>query len=99
MSAIKYISLQVNCGYARVSIYLNSMQTKGSCLSRKGTDREKRVLSFRSQFSGVPNYGIPENYFEVNPSNKLSLFDKACDKILDGFKSKWRNNHGIMVSW
>ena len=81
MSAIKYISLQVNCGYARTNIYSNPRQTKGSCLARKGIDKEKRALSFWLQFSAIREYGIPDNYFDVNPLNKLSLFDKDCDKF------------------
>ena len=45
MSAIKYISLQVNCGYARVSIYANSSQTQRGCLACKGIERREHWLS------------------------------------------------------
>ena len=93
MSAIKYVSLQVNCGFARVSIYINSRKTNNmGCLARKGIDRERRALSFKSQFNGFPGYGIPQDYFEENPSSRLSPFDKACEKILDAFMSKWRHD-------
>ena len=92
MSAIKYVSLQVNCGYARVNIYTNSRKTNMGCLARKGVDRGRRALSFKSQFNGFPEYGIPEQYFDENSSSRLSPFDKACDKILDGFTSKWRSD-------
>ena len=93
MSAIKYISLQVNCGYARVSIYANSTQTQRGCLARKGIDREKRALAFKSQFGACPQYGIPDHYLDRNHRTGYSAFDKTCDKILDGFKSKWRSDH------
>ena len=95
MSAIKYISLQVNFGYARVSIYANSSQTQRGCLARKGIDREKRALAFKSQFGACPQDGIPDHYFNRNHRTGYSAFDKTCKKVLDGFKSKWRSDHEI----
>ena len=95
MSAIKYISLQVNFGYARVSIYANSSQTQRGCLARKGIDREKRALAFKSQFGACPQDGIPDHYFNRNHHTGYSAFDKTCKKVLDGFKFKWRSDHEI----
>lgn len=90
MSCIRYISLAINCAYARVNIYDNSRDTKFGCLARKTIDKQKRALNFRSQFSMVTTYGIPESYFDKDKNGFPSRFDKDCDKILNAFISKWR---------
>lgn len=96
MSIIRHVSLHVNCGYARVSIYENSRQTQAAgCRARKAIDTDKRVQHFRSQFSVCPNYGIPAHYFTPQHKKSCCQFDRDCDKILDGFKSKWRSDFKI----
>ena len=96
MSIIRHASLHVNCGYARVNIYENSRQTQSAgCRARTAIDTDKRACHFRSQFSICPDFGIPAHYFTPNHTRSRSQFDRDCDKILDGFKSKWRSNFEI----
>ena len=88
---IRYPSLMVNCGYARVCIYANSDPNRRGPNARRNIDTESRSQKFLSQFGTLPTYGIPEEYFTVTPTSKnhCSQFDRHCNKILNGFQSKF----------
>ena len=55
--------------------------------ARETIDTLKRATSFKEQFSKT--YSFPENYFDVSGRYSKTQFDRDCDKILDGFKSKF----------
>ena len=86
MACVRHIPLAVNCGYARVCIYQNSNPNRKGKHARQTIDTSKRVTNFREQFGGT--YCFPEGYFDVS-GKKLPQFDRDCNKILDGFKSKF----------
>ena len=92
MSCIRAVALVVNCGYAHVSIYENSNPTKIGCHKHSSIDTQNRALNFRAQFSMCSNYGIPDNYFEQNRKDGTSQFDHDCNKILNGFASKFQTD-------
>ncbi len=88
MFTIRPVSLQVNCGFARTAIFEYSPTTRGRN-SRMGIDKEERVSKFKAMFSSGKNcnYTYPNKYFER--SRATSLFDRHCEKIVDGFAKKW----------
>ena len=55
--------------------------------ARQTIDTSKRMINFREQFSGT--YSFPEGYFDVIGKNNMTQFNRDCDKILDGFRSKF----------
>ena len=79
-------SLNINCGFARASVYCNSDTDTVGAHARESIDTLKRAREFRTQFS---NFSYPENYFQVGGKDRKAPFDRDCDKILDGFKSKF----------
>ena len=54
---------------------------------RQTIDTLKRIINFREQFSAI--YCFPNGYFDVRDKNNVTQFDRDCNKILDGFKSKF----------
>ena len=68
------------------------MKIKTGRYKRSSIDTQNRALNFRAQFSMCPKYGIPENYFECSRKDGTSQFDRDCNKILDGFASKFRTD-------
>ena len=88
------VSLIVNCGYARTTIYMNSKQNDSSATSIT-VNREQRIRVFRSQFSSCSNFGIPDRYFDPKGKEGLSQFDQDCDKVVKAFKSKWPSGCNI----
>ena len=72
--------------------YENSNPSKIGCYKRSSINTQNRALNFRAQFSMCPNYGIPENYFEQSRKDGTSQFDRDCNKILNGFASKFRTD-------
>ena len=87
MACVRYVALAVNCGYARVCIYQNSNPQRTGPNARQAIDKTKRETKFRDQFSGT--YFFPEGYFSVIGRKGLTQFNRDCDKVLDGFKSKF----------
>ena len=81
--SIKPISLNVNCGFARVAIQeLTSRDRK--CLKL-----EERASKFQSLYTGY-QYAIPDDYFVHKYGKKhQSQFNRDCEKILKGFANKW----------
>lgn len=88
MSAIKYVSLQVNCGYARTAMF-ECVPTLRGCNARKGIEKEETISKFKTIFQSNPTYGIPDGYFDSTEKHE-SPFVFACNKILNGFKKKWK---------
>ena len=66
MDCIRKVSLFVNCGYARVSIYDNSNPGARGRQARQTIDTHKRVDTFRRQFGTHPEFEIPASYFDLN---------------------------------
>ena len=83
----RQVALLVNCGYARVCIYRNSNPQRKGKHARQTIDTLKRMTNFKEQFSDT--YHFPEGYFDVNGKDNMTQFDRDCNKILDGFKSKF----------
>lgn len=92
MSNLRPASLIVNCGYARVSIYQNSNPGCTGRSARQNIDTEKRLASFRSQFSTHASFGIPDGYFELTGKDNSSQFDRESTRILNGFRLKFRSD-------
>lgn len=88
MACIRKVALIVNCGYARACIYENSRNGRKS---RKTIDSQKRLANFKLQFGTHSEYGIPIRYFEAIGRDNICQFDRDCNKVLDGFKSKFRD--------
>lgn len=95
MSCIKIVSLQVNCGYARTCIYQNSNPKGIGSTVHLAIDTQARADNFKSQFSNLSNYVILDGYFECNGKSQKSQFDSDCEKILSGFRGKFRCNKGL----
>ena len=89
MATIHYLSLEVNCGFARAAIYHNSTKSFG-CNARLNINKAERASKFHTLFSNVPTFGIPEGYYEGHGKKRDSKFDNACNKVLDGFKQRWK---------
>lgn len=94
MPTIRQVALIVNCGYARVCIYNNSVTTAGRH-ARHTIDKKARSNNFKFQFSTCSSYGIPDGYFDSQDKHNQTQFDRDCSKILDGFKSKFRSDIGL----
>ena len=94
MSRIRTVSLIVNCGYARTTIYENSKRGSDSA-TPVTINREQRMRTFRSQFSSCANFGIPDGYFDPKGKEGLSQFDRDCDRVVKAFKSKWPTGFNI----
>ena len=56
------ISLEVNCGYARVSIQELTTVQRGR--NGRQSHRQKRQDEFRELFD-LPTFGLPTDYFEM----------------------------------
>ena len=81
--SIKPISLNVNCGFARVAI-----RELTPC-DRKCLNHEERASKFQSLYTGY-QYAIPDDYFTCKYGKKHhSQFNRDCEKILKGFANKW----------
>ena len=80
----KAISLEVNCGYARVAIREMASIQRG----RNGHqfDRQKTQVEFRELFD-LPTFGLPTDYFDMN-GHRPSRFDCRCEHQLDIFSKK-----------
>ena len=46
------------------------------------------------QFSTHPCYGIPDNYLEQFDKKNKSQFDRDCERVMGGFRSKFRADVG-----
>ena len=86
MANFRQVGLVVNCGYARVCIYLNSNPEGRGQHARQSIDTLRRATNFREQFS---SFCLPESYFKVSEKKKTSQFDRDCQRIVDGFRSKF----------
>ena len=95
MSCIRTVSLIVNCGYARTTIYENSKRGSDSATPLT-INREQRMRTFRSQFSSCMNFGIPDGYFDPKGKEGLRQFDRDCDKVVKAFKFKWPTGFDIL---
>ena len=62
---------------------------ESSPTKRINLDKPSRSLQFKQLFDGVPDYEIPDDYFNLRTSN-LSKFDKRYEKVLAAFSQKWR---------
>ena len=76
------ITLQINCGYARVAI--RELSSPERMKSRLEVAHEQHRQDFLQLFSSE-KFTIPEEY----RSSTNRQFNKHCDKILDYFSSKW----------
>lgn len=93
MACIRRVSLIVNCGYARVSIYENSNPARNGRNARQTIDTTERLTEFKAQFS-THQYGFPDDYFEPHIKDP-SMFDRDCSKILKSFSLKFRSECGF----
>ena len=91
---IRQVSLIVNCGYARVSIYENSSPNRRGRYARQNIDIITRENNFKSQFSAYPSYRLPAGYFDKTGKENYSQFFRDCNKILNGFSLKFRSDCG-----
>ena len=87
MACVCQFALAVNCGYARVCIYQNSNPQRSGQYARQSIDRSNRATNFKEQFGGT--YCFPEGYFTTIGKKNMTQFDRDCNKILDGFQSKF----------
>ena len=97
------VSLIVNCGFARTSICRYSQVATGR-KARQQIDTAERATSyctaeratnFTAQYSCCPQYlhGIQDSYLDKKDKHGCSQFDRDCNKVLDGFKMKWRGTN------
>ena len=88
--AVRRVSLIINCGFARTSIYVHSPVSTGR-QARQQMDKADRAKKFKAQFSSCPLYmhGNENTNMEQKGKDGRSLFDRDCDKVLDSFKMKW----------
>lgn len=77
-------------------LYLPKLEPISS--ARQSIDIQKRLTNFKSQFGTLPSFGIPEGYFEPKGKQNVPQFDRDCNKVLDGFKSKFRAECGYSRS-
>ena len=80
------VALAVNCGYARVCIYRNSNPGRSGPSARESIDTSQRATNFKMQFG---SNCLPEDYFSVSGYKNMTKFERDCNKILDGFKSRF----------
>ena len=72
------ISLQINCGYARVAIKELTPTNKSDL------DPSERAAKFQQLFS-IPSYELPTLLFEPDDRHRLP-FDRKCDPVLELMK-------------
>lgn len=82
-NCVRYTTLEVNCGFARVAIRELTPKIHG----RQSIDTQKRALEFRELFKDCSNYGIENSYFEQDKND--SMFNRDCSRILKVFKKRW----------
>ena len=94
MACIHRVSLIVNCGFARTSICRYSQVATGR-KARQQIDTAERATKFTAQYSCCPQYlhGIQDSYLDKKDKHGCSQFDRDCNKVLDGFKIKWRGTN------
>ena len=80
----KHITLDFNCGYARVAV--RELTPKGRWKS--ATYMTERALKFRNLFGMNDKYGVQPSYFEAN-DNQSSQFDHDCEKIVQIWSKRW----------
>ena len=76
-------SLEINCGFARAAI--RELTPTGGVV-----DTTKRAKEFRALFEATASYGLPSGFFDARKSNRPSIFDDRCGKMLTIFSKKWR---------
>ena len=84
-SCLRYVTLEVNCGFSRTAIRELTNRNKGS---RNDIDAQRRALEFRKLFKDCPNYCENGSYFDSCRYN-ASQFDRDCEKVLLHFHKKW----------
>ena len=82
---VKYITLSVNCGYARAAMRELTPKRKhrGQVINK-----QQRQAQFQKLFQTNPNFGLPDNYF-VSSATTECHFDRDCNKIIQIFACKW----------
>ena len=89
MAFVSHVPLSFNCGYARVCIYQNSNPKRTGQNAQETIDTSKRMQKFREQFSSTYHH-LPDSYFTIETrKDNMTQFDRDCQKILAGFKSKF----------
>lgn len=83
-NCVRHITLEFNCGYARVAVRELTPKLHG----KQSIDKHKRSLDFQQLFADCPEYGFPDCYFDENTTNG-SLFDRDCDKLLKIWSKHW----------
>ena len=84
-SCLRYITLEVNCGFSRTAIRELTNRNKGS---RNDIDAQTRALEFQKLLKDCPNYCENGSYFDSCGYNG-SQFDRDCEKVLLHFHKKW----------
>ena len=82
---LRYVGLEVNCGFARTAIRELTNRNKGNS---KVTDTRKRASEFQTLFESNTKYCANELYFNDNGRNG-SQFDRDCTKVLNHFHQRW----------
>ena len=81
----KSLSLEVNCGYARVAIRELTPTKRGT--STQQIDKGRRENEFQELF-GTPSFGIPATYY-MKEGHKPSLFNRRCEYVTATFSKPW----------
>ena len=84
-SCLRYITLEVNCGFSRTAIRELTNRNKRS---RNNIDARTRALKFQKLFKDCPNYCQNGSYCYSCGYNS-SQFDHDCEKVLLHFHKKW----------
>ena len=84
MDTTLQVSLQYNCGYARCAI--RELTTKDRNIA---VDKRTRMSEFQDLFGDCPNYGILPSHFIEQSSTHSPLFNRHCDKIIQGWNKNW----------
>jgi hypothetical protein len=82
-TSAKHFSLDFNCGFARCAIRELTPKVRNAVL-----DKQQIITGFQELFKDCPDYGIPPSYFDAS-SNRGSLFNRHCNKIVEGWSKKW----------
>ena len=82
-TSAKHFSLDFNCGFARCAIRELTPKVRNSAI-----DKQQRMTGFQELFKDCPDYGVPLSYFDAS-SNRGSLFNRHCDKVIEGWSKKW----------
>ena len=82
-TSAKHFSLNFNCGFVRCAICELTPKVGNSAI-----DKQQRMTGFQELFKDCPDYGIPMSYFDAS-SNRSSLFNRHCDKVIEGWSKKW----------